>query len=402
MRQENRKEPFTRQQSCFAVPVGSDAPARVAFVTTALGIGGAERLLVELITRLDRSRFAPTLVCLKDRSVLGEGLADRGVPVVDRVSRGRLDVSVMHRLATIFREADTQVVCTVGTGGDRSFWGRLAARWAGVPVILSCPHSMGQPDRFEPSNRLLSGITDGFIAVAQRQKRYLARCEGFSASKIHVIYNGVDLARFAPESDRSIRATIGVPAEAPLAGVVACLRPEKDLGTFLRAADRVLCTTPDAHFVVVGDGPERSKLEQLARDLGIGSRVHFAGMCSDVRPWLHSMDVLALSSVCEAFPLSLLEAMACAKPVVATRVGAIPEMVRHGVTGLLAARENPEDLAAAIGRLFADRYLAREMGRKGRERVEKHFDLNGMVRGYESLFGRLLHRKERGHWASVH
>jgi len=369
-------------------------PVPVAFVTTNLGIGGAERLLFEIITRMDRSRFEPIVVCLKQRMSLGSKLAESGLRVYSDLSNGRCDWRVVARLIEIFRRERAGVVCTVGTGGDRSFWGRIAARWAGVPVVISCPHSMGVPDRFEPSNRLLSGITDAFIGVAHRQKSYLVQSEGFAAGKIHVIHNGVDLDRFTPAvADPKLRERLGIPADAPLAGLVAYLRPEKDIETLLRAASIVRDKLPRTHFVIVGDGPERRKLESLTDALKLRSVVHFAGLCQDVRDWVRSLDVLLLTSICEAFPLSLLEAMACGKPVIATRVGAIPEMIVHGETGFLVRPSDPADVADAIIRLLGDPAGARAMGRHAREHVAAHFSLDSMVRGYEQLFTRLLEKK---------
>jgi glycosyltransferase involved in cell wall biosynthesis len=253
---------------------------------------------------------------------------------------------------------------------------------------------MGVTDRFETSNRALCGITDAFVAVARRQKEYLVRNEGFSASKIHVIHNGIDPHRFAPQAaDPTVRSSRGIPDGAPLAGIVACLRREKSIETFLEATVLVRRQRVGAHFVIVGDGPERGRLEQTSSQLGLNDCVHFTGMCGDVRPWLHAMDVVTLVSICEAFPVSLLEAMGCGKPVVATAVGAIPEMVVHGKTGLLVAPRTPEQVASALCQLFDSAALARQMGRAARQHVENSFTLDSMVQGYESLFRRLLDNK---------
>ena len=255
---------------------------------------------------------------------------------------------------------------------------------------------MGMPDTFEPSNRMLSGITDAFVAVARKQKSYLVKSEGFPAGKIHVVHNGVDLDRFTPAgADPGLRASLGIPPDAPLAGLVAYLRPEKDVATFLRAAAVVRERIPTAHFAVVGDGPERKKLESLTGELQLRDVVHFAGLCPDVREWVRSFDVLLLTSICEAFPVSLLEAMACGKPVIATNVGAIPEMIVPGQTGFLIQPRDHAGVADAICNLLRDPAAARAMGRRGRRHVENHFSLDSMVRGYEDLFLRLLEKKRR-------
>ena len=147
------------------------------------------------------------------------------------------------------------------------------------------------------------------------------RGENFSASKIRVIYNGVDLSHFSPQmADPSVRLSQDIPIAAPLCGLVAALRIEKNVETFLQAAAWSMNGFQGAHFVVVGNGARRGKLEHVAGDLGLARCVHFVGMCGDVRPWLRTVNAFALTSICEAFPVSLLEAMACGKPVVTTRV----------------------------------------------------------------------------------
>ena len=366
------------------------------FVTTEMNVGGVECLLVELIQRLDRSRYDPVLVCLKELGPLGEQLVDAGVRSYANLTRRSRDPRVLGRLAKVMRHEQADIVCTVGTGGDRSFWGRIAARLARVPVVISCLHSMGAPDRYELANRLLTPWTDAFIAVAERQKQFLVQEFALPAAKIHVVYNGVNLNRFvAKHAPADLRAELRLPSHAPVAGIVSKLRPEKNVQLFLRAARRVHQELPTARFLVVGDGPMRESLIELMRSLGLAGVVHFAGIRSDVDRVLRVLDVFVLSSLFEAFPLCTLEAMACGKPVVATDVGAVCEAVRSDETGFLVPSQDEGAMAHAMMRLLEDRVLAAAMGRRARQRVEARFGLDSMVRGYEDLFERLLVRKSR-------
>ena len=170
-------------------------PLRVMFVVTSTPVGGAETLLVELLRRLDRSRFLPELCCLRISAPWVRPWP--GDPRASWLLTRKTDVSVLWRLAGLMRRQRIDAVVTVGAG-DKMFWGRLAARLAGVPVIASALHSTGCPDRVQFANRLLAPITDAFIAVAEPQGRYLAAHEGCTASKIRVIPNGVDVERFRP------------------------------------------------------------------------------------------------------------------------------------------------------------------------------------------------------------
>ncbi len=365
------------------------------FVITSMPVGGAETLLVELIRRLDRSRFQPELCCLKLFGPLGEVLAGE-VPAFTGLLAHKYDFAVLGRLTRLLRERKTDAVITVGTGGDKMFWGRLAGFLANVPVIGSALHSTGLPDRVEWLNRLLAPVTDAFIAVAEPHGRYLAEHEGCPARKVHVIPNGVDTERFRPrEPNRELARQLGLAEGVPAVAIVAALRPEKNHEMFLRAAALVRRQAPEARFLVIGDGPKREALEGLARESGIGGCVHFLGTRGDVPEILPMVTVLALTSHMEANPVSILEAMACEKPVVATRVGSIPETVRDGESGYLVPPGDEQALAGRLVELLGDPARAAAMGRAGREHVVARWSIDRMVEGYEKLICGVYASKER-------
>jgi glycosyltransferase involved in cell wall biosynthesis len=165
------------------------------FVITSMPVGGAETLLVNLVRRMDHDRFLPEICCLKAPGPLGEELA-KEIPVHSHLLGCKYDVRVLRRLKELFAARRIDAVITVGAG-DKMFWGRLAARWAGVPVILSAIHSTGWPDQINWLNRRLTRLTDAFIAVAQPHGEHLVEKEGFPRAKVRVIPNGVDVERFA-------------------------------------------------------------------------------------------------------------------------------------------------------------------------------------------------------------
>jgi glycosyltransferase involved in cell wall biosynthesis len=359
------------------------------FVITSMPVGGAETLLVELIHRMDRERFQPELCCLKYHDVLGEALA-REIPAFTGLLKHKYDVAVLGRLTQLLRRRTIDAVVTVGTGGDKMFWGRLAGWLAGAPVICSALHSTGLPDHVEFSNRLLSPLTDAFIAVAESHGCYLATHEGCPAEKICVIPNGVDVERFHPRwPDRALQEKLGLDVKTPVVGIVAALRPEKNHELFLEAAALVHMKLPAARFLMVGDGPRRAKLEGLAASLKIAEAVRFVGTRSDVPEMLALMDVLALTSHMEANPICLLEAMASEKPVVATRVGSVAETVLDGRTGFLAPAGDSQALSHRVLELLTDRARAATIGRAGREHVIAHWSVDRMVQGYQDLLTRI-------------
>jgi len=385
---------FPRRRNLTALD--DRGPLRVMFLTTSMPVGGMETLLVELVRRIDRRRFLPELCCLKGLGSLGEVLAEE-VPAFAGLIGWKYDVRVLWRLRRLLRRRRVDAVVTVGTGGDKMFWGRLAAWLAGVPVICSALHSTGLPDRVEFSNRLLAPSTDAFIGVAGPHGRYLVEHEGCPAQKVRVIPNGVDAERFHPRRPaQALCDALGLPPRAPVAGIIAALRPEKHHELFLQAAALVRREVPRAHFLIVGDGPQREKLEALARQMGLTDAVHFLGTRSDVPEILALIDVLVLTSHMEANPVSILEAMAAEKPVVATRVGSVPETVIHGMTGYLVEPGAAGVIAARVIELFGEPARAAALGRNGREHVIARWSVERTVEGYQDLIAEIYAARAKG------
>jgi len=365
---------------------------RVLFVQTDMRIGGAEMLTANVLRRLDRDRFAPELCCLKEASSLGESLAAE-IPVHHGLLAGKYDLRVWPRLVGLLRRRRIDAVITVGAG-DKMFWGRLAARRAGVPVILSALHSTGWPDGVSRLNRLLTPITDAFIAVAPSHGRFLVEQQRFPAHKVAVIPNGVDTDRFVPAPDvAGIRRELGIGPADPVVGIVAALRPEKNHELFLEMARRILRQLPAAQFLIIGDGPCRNRLQQLADELGVAPHVKFLGSRDDVPRLLAAMDVFALTSQIEANPVSILEAMSVGRPVVATNVGSIHEAVAEGESGFLVPAGHADRLSRRVLQLLHAPALAQRMGTAARHAVVAHWSLDAMVRGYEELIETVYEKK---------
>ena len=377
-------------------PIENRAPLRVMFLVTSLPVGGAETLLVNLIRRMDRDQFAPELACLTDLGPLGEEMAHE-VPTFHNLLASKYDLRIVLRLVELFKLREIDAVVTVGAG-DKMFWGRLCAYLAGVPVIASAIHSTGWPDSINWLNRQLTSITDRFIGVAAPHGRHLVEVEGFPPEKVTVIPNGIDTNRFVAnaEARARLRGEWGIADTAPVCGIVAALRPEKDHALFLNAAAQVAKTCPQARFVIVGDGPERLGIEALRSDLGLQDRVLLTGSRSDIPDLLAAMDVFALTSKNEASPVSILEAMSTGLPVIAPRVGSIPDAVDDGVHGRLVEASNLEQTAAVMRELMQDAPRRAEMGRQARIKAVEYGSLETMVAGYQDLIRGVYQRKAKG------
>ena len=396
MRKLTIQWPSLRAPRRRLLPLDDRGPLRVMFVIISMPVGGAETLLVNLVRRMDRNQFRPELCCLKEFGPLGKALADE-VPAFTSLLFDKYDWRVLPRTTQLMHERQVDAVVTVGTGGDKMFWGRLAAWRARVPVIASALHSTGLPDRVEFLNRLLTPMTDAFIAVAEPHARYLTKSEGCPARKVRVIPNGVDVDRFRPlPADEELRTSLGLPAGAPVATIVAALRPEKNHELFLDAAALALKLVPQAQFVIVGDGPRRQELEQKAAALNIRKSVHFVGTRSNIPEILALSTCFVLSSHMEANPVSILEALACEVPVVATRVGSVPETVQDGVDGYLVPAGDAKAMSEKLAAILLQPALAGRLGNAGRKLVVRDWSLERMVKGYETMIRELYEQAATG------
>jgi glycosyltransferase involved in cell wall biosynthesis len=275
------------------------------------------------------------------------------------------------------------------------FHGRLAARLAGVPVVVSTLHNNDS----WANNWLLGHLygataywADRLIAVSSEVKAFHLKKTGIPPKKILVIENGVDVAAFLGHETEAekIRQEFGIAPDVPLLGIIGRLKPQKDLPTFLFAATEVLRERPDARFLVVGDGPLRAELEEQAQGMGLLPSLIFTGMRKDIPSILASLNILVLSSLWEGLPVILLEAMAAARPVVSTSVDGVIGVVIPDETALLTPPNAPSELAQACLKLIRDPKLAQSMGRAGRERVMDKYSLNVMIDHISALYVDLL------------
>lgn len=366
---------------------------KTLFLLTSMPVGGAETLLVDLVRRMDRRRFSPEIACLKDLGELGEVMSSE-VPTSCRYLTHKWDLRVLPRLASYLKQNQIDALVTVGAG-DKMFWGRLAARIAGTPVVACALHSTGWPDGVGRMNRALTPITDAFIGVAEEHGRYLRDQEGFPTDKVHVIPNGVDTERFQADvtANSIVRQELSIPFDAPVCSIVAALRPEKNHDMFLHGAALIRQRFPDTRFLIVGDGPERDRLEKLKAQLKLSESVRFLGTRKDIPAILAASNVCALTSKMEANPVSILEALSTRVPVVATRVGSVPTTVIDGETGYLVTPGDEVAFADRVTHLLSHPSEAANMGRNGRDLVCKDWSVDSMVRGYENLILRIYKSK---------
>jgi glycosyltransferase involved in cell wall biosynthesis len=371
----------------------ANARTVLGVTVSTLAIGGAEQLLLELLRRLDRDRFDPRLYCLRDPGPIGREIADLGVPVTHSLGGG--PVRSVYRLRRAFL-ADGVDAALFINHRNCLFYGTAAARWAGVPVAVNWQNETYKRHSHHAlymlARRGVVWSLDALAAASRGHAGYLVEVEKVPVRKVLAIPNAVDVDAFRSGlSPHEARRRLGLPVDGKIAGILASLRPDKAHDVFLPAAARGAAPDAAAHFVIVGDGPQRPMLEEMAARLGLAGRAVFLGFRRDVPDVLAALDMVVLSSHPQQETLSVaaLEAMAAGLPVVCTRVGFMDEIVIDGVTGRLTPPGDPAALAAAMAGLFADDAARREMGRRACALVRHSHSLDGMTRRFEDLFTEL-------------
>lgn len=376
-------------------------PARVAFWAGTFERAGTQRFLVELLRRLDRDRFEPLVLSTLRVGVLLDELERLGVPVYEfGTGTNLLSPKTLRGLggaAGLLRRERVDILNSML--GITTLFGPFVGRAAGVPVVVNHQRALGYwlRGRVRPAvyGYVSRRLVDAVLVNSEACARELVDRFGVTRGKIVLVGAGVDVRAFeGAERDPDLGRDLAL-GGAPVVGIVGKLSDVKGHELFLGAARLVADERPEVRFLVVGDGPRRRALETMTRDLGLAESVSFLGAREDVASLLKLMDVFALSSRSEACPNSLLEAMAAGVPIVATRVGGIPDAVEDGRSGLLTEPGDARGMADAVLGLLRDPAAAEAMGLRGRELARKRHDIEHVVRAVEDTFARLLERSAR-------
>lgn len=372
---------------------------KILHIQKVAGIAGSENHLLTLLPQLKEYGYAPTMLVLADsedrpgsfiEQMQAAGIRTHLISIL-----GDLDPLLLPRLVHFIRQQNYYFVHTHLLHAD--LYGTLAARMAGVKFVISTRHNDDTFRKLYPIRQCLAWVNryvDRVICISDHVRKFSTKVEATPKEKITVIHYGLNPN--LGTDDPSWRQQLGWGSDVSVLGIVARLTEQKGHITLLNAIPEVLHQFPQTRLVVVGDGELRAQLDQAAVKLGISGNIHFLGYQQNAAAMMTGFDIFVHPSRWEGFGLVFLEAMAARLPIVATQVSAIPEIVRHGETGLLVPVDDVPALSRAISTLLADRLLAQRMGQSGYCQLEKNFTVSVMLARtcgvYQSL---LLHNSNQ-------
>ena len=363
----------------------------ILLVIDNIEFGGGERGFLQLARGL-RNRFE-FFVAAMPGGTFQQEIEELAIPFVPLDVSRRISLKPMSQLKNFLKAQKIDIIHSQGARAD--FFARLAGRIANVPHILS---TIQMPiEGFDVGilrkkiylfmDRLSGRFVERFIVVSGALERLLTHDRGVPVQRVVRIYNGIEVDLYQPFSKHTdLRNEWGIPATIPLIGAIGRLVWQKGFEFFIKAIPEILQSSPEAKFLIVGEGPLRSQLEKLAQMLNIYDSLFFPGFRNDIQQVLSTIDVLMVPSLLEGLPMIILEGMAMAKPIVATNIDGITEQIAHEREGILVPIRKPEALAGAVSRIIDNGDLATALGRAARKKVEISFSVEHMVRETEKVY----------------
>lgn len=363
------------------------------FGVSGSSIHGVSRLFAWWFPRYDKTRYVPHLAGLKHEDAATLALRAEGIPV-RMLGRSAFDPRLILDIGKEIERTRARILHVHGYAASN--FGRIAARRAGIPLVLhehfadpKMPSYQKIPDLF------LRDFIDSGIAVSKSTADFMIGERFMPEERVSVIFNGAPLDQFAPrprDDGYAVRADLGIPMPAPVITTIGRLNAQKGHQTLLNAALHVVARAPTVKFLIAGDGDLMEPLKAQARDLGIADAIVFAGHRTDIPAVLAATDILCISSNYEGTPLVLFEAMAAGKAVVSTSVDGCREVIQDKKTGLLVPPGDPEKLGEALARVVEDVSLRARL-EKAALVASKKYDIAECMRAMQQIYDDVLARK---------
>ncbi len=355
-------------------------------------LGGTERHVIALASGLQALGHRVKILTLFFPGQLAGEVEKKGIPFECLQLPYRWGAKTFFALHQWFGKNPVRMAHTYLFGFD--LFAAWPARLRKVPVVISSRREIPewQKARHRMLVRMGNRFVDRVICCSNAVRAWTLEHERLPSEKVCVIYNGVETGHFFPakEAGEGVRREFGIPQNVCVAGTVANFGAEKGYAYLIKAAGRALERDPSLRFLFVGDGPLKPAIEREAKKISPENHIIFTGFRPDIPPLLNAMDILVQASTVEGMPNSVYEAMACGKPVIATRVGGVPEILEQDKEGLLVEPRDEAALAGAILRLAGDSALRARLGASARRKIETSFSMQSMIDQYEELYAQLL------------
>lgn len=370
-------------------------PKLVAHVIYSLDYGGLENGLVNLLNRIPTDQYHHAIVCLTDYSDFSNRITNPNVSLYALHKSEGKDIGIYYKLWKLFRRLRPDIVHTRNL---TALEGAVVAWMAGVPVRIHGEHGRDSHDidgtnkKYLLLRRMCQPFIDKYIPLSKDLENWLKNIVKVPERKISQIYNGVDNDRFMALNDDQDKVQLGdfLKSDRFVIGTVGRIQEVKDQLTLVKSIHELIDRDPSYRtrllLAIIGDGPMKKELESLVDSLDLQGLVWLAGARNDIPELLREFDLFVLPSKAEGISNTILEAMSCGLPVVATEVGGNPELVVNGQTGELVPSEDPSSMADAIEHYINDAEKIVLHGKEGRKRVEDKFSMKAMVNGYLSIY----------------
>ena len=361
-------------------------------------LGGGQKNLLSLARSLDKTRFE-VAVCSCDNGPLVDELRKDGIEHFPIPFSKKINLKIVRKIAKFQKSKRFDIIHT--HGGVSGFYGRLAACRCRIPVIIHTLHGIHYLHYrnallkcfFVLLERYFSRFTDALIFVSNADKQKGQKYKLAPGKKMHMIENGIDFSGLSLRANQIENGhDFGITSAQPIVGTVARLHRQKGLSYLIKAAKKLSQAYPKVKVMIVGEGPQRHKLERLSKSLDLLDTVQFLGERKDVIRIFSLFDVFVLPSLWEGLPYVLMEASALGKPIVATDVDGVREVIRNKETGILVPSRNPEKLAEAVIKLLHEKDFALKLGEKAKKSIPPKFSLSRMVEQTQDLYMKLYRK----------
>lgn len=371
---------------------------KILFVIDNLQFGGGERVFSQIINTLNPDRYKIFVTSFPD-GPFSEAITNQHVEYLPLNFSKRFNPRLLFQIKNIIKLNHIQIVH--GQGSRAEFYARIAHRLAGNSKYISTVAmpvegfdvGIWRKKIYRLFDKISEEFVDEFIAVSDSLKNILIYERGTNPGKVLRIHNGIELDKYSEEDGNSrstIRKEFSVGDEELLIGAIGRLVWQKGFEYLIRAIPAIIRKYPNTKFIVVGDGQLENRLKAQSSRLKVSDHLVFPGFRSDIKEILSAIDILVISSLLEGFPMVTLEAMAMAKPIIATNISGIDEQIVDEESGLLIPFQDPDAISKAVLRLIRDKRLARELGENAENRVAKLFSVSKMIRETEKIYHSII------------